>query len=46
MSHAAVERALILLRYIVDNPDGLSVRQASRNLGYSPATVQKLINAL
>lgn len=46
MSHVAVERALILLRYIVDNADGLSIREASRNLGYSPATVQKLINAL
>ena len=45
-SNLAVERALILLRYIVDNPDGLSIREASRNLGYSPATVQKLINAL
>ncbi|HIC89965.1 MAG TPA: IclR family transcriptional regulator [Anaerolineae bacterium] len=46
MSHLAVERALILLRYIVDSPDGLSIREASRSLGYSPATVQKLINAL
>ena len=46
MSHVAVERALVLLRYIVDNPDGLSIREVSRSLGYSPATVQKLINAL
>ena len=46
MSHVAVARALILLRYIVDHPDGLSIREASRNLGYSPGTVQKLINAL
>lgn len=46
MSHVAVERALILLRYIVDHPDGLSIRQVSRDLGYSPATVQKLVNAL
>lgn len=46
MSNLAVERALILLRYIVDNPGGLSIREASRNLGYSPATVQKLIQAL
>jgi len=46
MSNVAVERALILLRYIVDNEDGLSIREASRNLGYSPATVQKLIAAL
>jgi DNA-binding IclR family transcriptional regulator len=46
MSHVAVERALILLRYIVDNPDGLSIREVSRELGYSPATVQKLVTAL
>jgi IclR family acetate operon transcriptional repressor len=46
MSHVAVARALILLRYIVDHPDGLSIREASRNLGYSPGTVQKLISAL
>jgi DNA-binding IclR family transcriptional regulator len=46
MSHVAVERALILLRYIVDHPVGLSIREVSRELGYSPASVQKLINAL
>lgn len=46
MTSLAVERALILLRYIVDHPDGLSIRAASRSLGYSPATVQKLIQAL
>lgn len=46
MSVIAVERALILLRYIIENEGGLSIREASRNLGYSPATVQKLINAL
>lgn len=46
MSHIAVERALILLRYIVDHPDGLSIREVSRSMGFSPATVQKLISAL
>ncbi len=46
MSILAVERALILIRYITDNEDGLSIREASRNLGYSPATVQKIIGAL
>lgn len=46
MSVMAVERALILLRYITDNEGGLSIREASRNLGYSPATVQKIVNAL
>ena len=46
MSHIAVERALVLLRYIVDHPEGLSIREVSREYGYSPATVQKLISAL
>jgi DNA-binding IclR family transcriptional regulator len=46
MSSIAVERALILLRYIMENEDGLSIREVSRQLGFSPATVQKLINAL
>lgn len=46
MSIMAVERALVVLRYITDNEDGLSIREASRNLGYSPATVQKIIGAL
>jgi len=45
-SNLAVERALILLRYIVESEDGLSIREASRDLGYSPGTVQKLVNAL
>jgi DNA-binding IclR family transcriptional regulator len=45
-SNLAVERALILLRYIVESADGLSIREASRDLGYSPGTVQKLVNAL
>ncbi len=46
MSHIAVERALVLLRYIVDHPEGLSIREVSREYGYSPATVQKLVSAL
>lgn len=46
MSVIAVERALILLRYITDNEDGLGIREASRNFGYNPATVQKLVTAL
>jgi len=37
MSHIAVERALVLLRYIVDHPEGLSIREVSREYGYSPA---------
>ena len=46
MSNIAVRRALILLRYIVDHVDGLSIREASRDLGYSPTTVQNTINAM
>jgi len=46
MSSVAVERALILLRYIIENEDGLSIREVSRHLGYTPATVQKQISAL
>ncbi len=46
MSNIAVRRALILLRYIVDHEDGLSIREASRDLGYSPTTVQNIINAM
>jgi len=46
MSSVAIERAMILLRYIMENDDGLSVREASRQFGYNPATVQKIINAL
>lgn len=46
MSHIAVERALVLLRYMVDHPDGLRIREVGREYGYSPATVQKLIGAL
>ena len=46
MTHIAVERALVLLRYIVDHPEGLRIREVSREYGYSPATVQKLISAL
>jgi DNA-binding IclR family transcriptional regulator len=46
MSSIAVRRALILLRYIVDHEDGLSIREASRDLGYSPTMVQNIINAM
>lgn len=46
MSSVAVERALILLRYIVENEGGLSIREVSREFGYNPATVQKMVTAL
>ncbi|MBI9045267.1 MAG: IclR family transcriptional regulator [Anaerolineaceae bacterium] len=46
MSNVAVERALVLLKYIMDEEEGLSIREASRDLGYNPATVQKIVNAM
>jgi len=46
MSTVSVERALILLRYLVEHPDGLSIREAARSLGYAPASIQKLVAAL
>ena len=46
MSVRAAERALILLNYLIENDDGLGVREVSRRLGYSPSTVQGLVNTL
>ena len=46
MSSVAGERTLVLLRYIIEHEDGLSIREVSRILGYSPSTVQKSISAL
>jgi DNA-binding IclR family transcriptional regulator len=46
LGNISVQRALVLLRYIIDQPDGLSIREVSRTLGYSPATVHKLIDTL
>ena len=46
MSIVAVERALVLLKHMADEPRGLSVREAARRLGYSPAVVQKSLQAL
>ncbi len=46
MNSLAGERTLVLLRYIIEKEDGLSIREASRALGYSPATVQKLVGSL
>jgi DNA-binding IclR family transcriptional regulator len=46
MSIRAAERTLILLNNLIENIDGLGVRELSRRLGYSPSTVQGLINAL
>ena len=46
MGAMAAERVLILLNYLIDSGDGLSIREVSRRLGYSPSTVQGLVNAL
>lgn len=46
MSVIAVERALVLLRLMAGSRDGVSVRAVARELGYSPAMTQKLLQAL
>jgi DNA-binding IclR family transcriptional regulator len=46
MGHIGVERALILLRYIADQEDGLSIREVSRELGMSTPAVQNIIEAM
>lgn len=46
MSIVAVQRALILLKEISASPNGVSVREVARSLSYSPAVVQKSIQAL
>ena len=46
MTVVAVERALILLRQLAEAPNGLSVREAARALGYGPSVVQKTMQSL
>jgi len=46
MGHIGVERALVLLRYIADQEDGLSIREVSRELGMSTPVVQNIIEAM
>jgi DNA-binding IclR family transcriptional regulator len=46
MSTIAVQRALIILQYIASSSDGVGVRELARALGYSPAAVQKILEAL
>ncbi len=46
MSITAIERALVLLKYMASSPDGVGVRDVARNLGTSPAVVQKSLQAL
>lgn len=46
MSVIAVERALVILRMMAVTQEGVSVRGVARELGYSPAAAQKLLQAL
>lgn len=46
MSIVAVERALVILRLMARSSQGVSVRGLGRELGYSPAIVQKILQAL
>ncbi len=46
MSIVAVERALVILRLMGASAEGISVRAVARELGYSPAVVQKSLQAL
>jgi IclR family KDG regulon transcriptional repressor len=42
----AVERALILLKHIAEADEEVGVRDLGRELGYSPAVTQKILNTL
>ncbi len=42
----AVERAAVLLKRLAQRKRPIGVRELARQTGYSPATVQKLLNAL
>jgi DNA-binding IclR family transcriptional regulator len=42
----AVERALVLLKHLAEAEDEAGVRDLGRELGYSPAVTQKLLNTL
>lgn len=46
MSVIAVQRALGILKYMADSPNGASVRETARALGYNPSVVQKSMQAL
>ena len=45
-TNLSVERALIILRHLSHTDQGMGIRELSRELGISPAGVQKIINAL
>jgi DNA-binding IclR family transcriptional regulator len=42
----AVERALVLLKHLAEADEDVGVRDLGRELGYSPAVTQKLLNTL
>ncbi|MFN8452797.1 MAG: IclR family transcriptional regulator [Anaerolineae bacterium] len=46
MSITAIERALVLLKYMASAPNGVGVRDLARSLGLSPGVVQKSLQAL
>ncbi len=46
MSIVSVQRALAILKHMAISPNGVSVREAARALGYSPSVVQKSMQAL
>ena len=46
MSTLAVERALIILKYVASSHEGLGVREIAKKFGYSPSVVQKILQAL
>ena len=45
-TNLSVERALIILRHLSRSDQGMGIREVSRELGISPAGVQKIMNAL
>lgn len=42
----SVERALVILKRLAETRDEIGVRDMSRELGYSPAVTQKILNTL
>lgn len=46
MGSITVERALIILKHIATSSKGVGVREVAQLLGYSPAVVQKILQAL
>jgi DNA-binding IclR family transcriptional regulator len=46
VSTLAVERALIILKYVASSHEGLGVREIAKKFGYSPSVVQKILQAL